>query len=461
VGLSKLPGAFAGSVQIAATISAGNCTLANAVGAATLVAGQRTDVALTAVALAAACGDVDAGASDAGATPDAGADAGPDAQGGPDGPATEEWQSIAPFASGEQPSMLRLAQVSANRAYVAWARILSGKPGVTIFDWTVTGSEVMPRPLLDTSVTMGTTGVAPALAVEAGTSTLYAAWADGGSVVVKARPVNSAGWMDLGSPPNALDPSPPSCPALALDSAGLAVAWVQGNQKVIVLRRWSAGGSAGSWQSSLRGPLQGMSDPQATLGCPLLAVSSAGVLYAAWVEDPGAGKTKWLDVSAWDGSDWSKTISPIEGRMLATVQLGGLVVDDRGPIVSFSETQAGMSSTRVMRWEKGAWSPLGPDPAFQVASADPALLSVRPTLSLEQGKDLQLAWLDGSELAASKAAVVRVWRFQNAAWVASNKNPIRGAGSPADIALSGSFLVFVDSSAAQSQVLLFHYGAVK
>ena len=33
------------------------------------------------------------------------------------------------------------------------------------------------------------------------------------------------------------------------------------------------------------------------------------------------------------------------------------------------------------------------------------------------------------------------------------------AGS--DIALSGSFLVFVDSSAAQSQVLLFHYGAVK
>jgi hypothetical protein len=122
-----------------------------------------------------------------------------------------------------------------------------------------------------------------------------------------------------------------------------------------------------------------------------------------------------------------------------------------------------MSSTRVMRWDKdkGAWSPLGPDPAFQVASADPTLRDVRPTLSLEQGKDLQLAWLDGSELAASKAAVVRVWRFQNAAWVASNKNPIRGSGSPADIALSGSFLVFVDSSPAQRQVLLFHYGAVK
>jgi hypothetical protein len=462
VGLAKLPGDLAGGVQISATVSDGKCTLASAHGPATLVAGQRTDAELTAVLSATPCGEVDGGApSDGGAPIDVGAaDTSADAQGEPDGPAIEQWQSIAPFASGEQPSMLRLAQVSANRAYVAWARVLGGRPGVTIADWTVAGSEVMPKPLLDTSVSPTTVAVAPALAVESGTSNLYAAWADGGNVVVKARPVSSDGWMDLGSPPNALDASPPSCPALALDSAGLAAAWIQGNQKVIVLRRWTA---ASSWQSALRGPLQGMRDPQATLRCPILAVSSAGVLHAAWVEDPGPGKPKSVDVSWWDGNDWSKTITPIDGGASASMQLGALVVDDRGPIVSFSETEASITSIRVKRWDQGqaAWSSLGPDPAFQVSSADAALLDVRPALSLEPGKDLQLAWLDGSELAANRAASIRVWRFQNAAWVASNKNPIRGSGSPADISLSGSFLVFADSSATQHQVLLFHYGLVK
>ena len=459
VGLAKIPEDFAGSVQITAGITAGTCALAAAQAPATLTAGQRTDVELTAVATPGACQTTDAGAPpDAGPPADAGTgDAGDDTQSEPDGPATEEWQSIAPFASGEQPSMLRLAQVSANRAYVAWARVLSGKPGVTIADWTVAGSEVMPRPLLDTSVSPATVAVAPALAVESGTSNLYAAWADGGSIVVRARPLSADSWTDLGSPPNALDPSPPSCPALALDAAGLAAAWVQGNQKVIVLRRWTA---AASWQSALRGPLQGMKDPQATLGCPLLTVSSAGVLYAAWVEDPGAGKPKSLDVSAWSGTDWSTTISPIEGGASASMQLGGLVADERGPIVAWSESQAGGATVRVRRWDQGAWSPLGPDPAFQLTGSDPAVLGVRPTLSLEKGKDLQLAWLDSGPMAA-----IRVWRFQNASqnasWTASNRNPIRGQGNPAEIALSGSFLVFVDGSAAQSRVQLFHYGAAK
>jgi hypothetical protein len=455
VALSKLSKDLAGSAQITATISGMNCTLATAQGAATLTAGQLTEAALTAVPSTTSCVYADAGTPD-GAT-DAGADAGMDAQVGVDVPPTEEWQSITAFSQDEQPSMLRVAQISANRAYVAWARIHLGKAGVTIQDWTLGDTDVQRKTLDDATLTSPTTAAVPALAMDTGTSKLYAAWADGSDIVVKARAASDNGWTPLGSPADTLDPSPPSCPALALDPAGLAAAWVQGNQKTILLRRWTA---ASSWQKTLRGPLQGLKDPQATLGCPVLAVSSNGALYAAWVEDSGPGKPQWVDVSAWTGTDWT-TITPIEGGASASLQLGGLVVDDRGPIIAYSETQAGVTTTRVKRWDQpqAAWSTVGPDTTFQIASADVGLLEVRPALSLENGKDLQLAWLDGNALAATKMASIRVWRFQNNAW-ASNKNPIRGSGNPSDLAVSGSFLVFADS-AAQRQALLFHYGAVK
>jgi hypothetical protein len=456
VGLSKLPKELAGPVQIAATIASKSCTLATAQVQTNLTSGQLTEAALMAVASTTGCGVADGGPPDAGM--EGTGDAGVDAQAPPDVPPTEEWQSIANFSGGEEPSMLRVVQISANRAYVAWARVRAGKPGVTIEDWTLSDSDVKRKQLDDTPLASSMGTVAPALALDTGPPNLYAAWADGRDIIAKTRAASGDSWTKLDSPADTLDPSPPSCPFLARTPEGLVMAWVQGDQKTILLRRWTF---ATSWKAVLKGPLQGLKDPKATLGCPVLATNSAGALYAAWVENPGPGKPQAVDVSAWDGTDWSATLTPIEGGASATLQLGGLVVDDRGPIVAYSETETSVSTTHVKRWDQpqAAWSTIGPDSTFQIASADVGLLGVRPALSLENGKDLQLAWLDGNALAATKMASIRVWRFQNNAW-ASNKNPIRGPGTPSDIAVSGSFLVFADSG-AQRQAVLFHYGEVK
>ncbi len=208
------------------------------------------------------------------------------------------------------------------------------------------------------------------------------------------------GAVDL-SPPGAADAGAAGAASLAWVSAGVAAAWLEGDD----VRAWQRAGAR--WT-----PLGARLNEQPSAG-PLRVVGLGDdTLAAAWTERAPGGAA--VRLARWQGGRWTSVGGPLNEPSAATAVTTVVVTGSaQAPLVAMILEGEGPTPTklRAVRWSGSRWENAGP-PSLVPPGARVQTLSAA---GCSDGRSL-LGWVEIST-AGTPMLELRVWSPQQNTWV--------------------------------------------